>query len=124
MTDAGEPPALTAARADFAALKLTPERREALGLFLCLFARGERTAHAAARCQAAHAIERRDRRFLRAQTRQGAFHALLFDAFASWLGAPTPVLAADRYAEFEARVAAAGIAPVVAAPVPAGRPLR
>jgi hypothetical protein len=107
MTDAGEPPALAAARADFANLTLAPERRKALGLFLRLLARGERTAHVAARTQAAHASERRDRRFLHAQARQEAFHALLFDAFASWLGAPTPILATDPYAEFEARVVGA-----------------
>ncbi|MEP6657752.1 MAG: hypothetical protein ABJC33_10990, partial [Betaproteobacteria bacterium] len=98
---------LAAARADFSGLTLEPGRHEALGIFLRLLARGEITAHRAARAQAAYAFERRDRRFLHAQARQEAFPAVLFDAIASWLGAPVIALATDPYAEFETRVIAA-----------------
>lgn len=107
LTGADEPRLLAAARADFSGLTLVPERRKALGLFLRLLARGEITAHTAARAQAAYAPDRRDRRFLHAQARQEAFHAMLFDAIASWLGAPAIALATDPYAEFETRVIAA-----------------
>jgi hypothetical protein len=96
-----------AARGDFARLALAPERRAALALFLRHLARGERVAQSLAGRQAAIAPTRHERRFLRAQARQEAMHALLFDTAASWLGARALALDPCPYAAFEARASAA-----------------
>jgi hypothetical protein len=99
--------ALGAARRDFTALALAPERRGALGLFLRHLARGERVARRLAAQQAAIAPGRHETRFLRAQARQEATHALLFDTFAALLGAAPIAFDPCPYAAFEARTLAA-----------------
>jgi len=99
--------AFSAARRDFSALALAPGRRGAVGLFLRHLARGERVARRLAAQQAAIAPGRHEARLLRAQARQEATHALLFDTFAALLGAAPIALDPCPYTAFEARALAA-----------------
>lgn len=89
-----------------AAFDLAAPRRVALGVFLRHLAAGERVARDAARRQASLAPDRRESRFLAAQSRQEAMHARLFDGFAAALGAPRLALDPCPYAAYGASVGA------------------
>lgn len=93
------------AAATVADCALPVDRRAALGLFLRHLAAGERVARDAARGQAGIAPAGRDRRFLRAQVRQEALHAALFDGCARSLGATPFEPDPQPYRDYSASIA-------------------
>lgn len=96
--------ALALTRRAVTSLALDNDRRLALGLFLRHLARGERVAQRSADWQMSLARDPRAIRFFRAQARQEAMHARLFDTFATWLDAPRLALTQCPYDTWEARI--------------------